>query len=72
MGRICHLSQGKATCIRQVIGQKRGEGTHHGIFLKAKQTDSGRGRPVIFLKMRLASKVRRRGGRGAILSSLSR
>jgi hypothetical protein len=59
MGRIsCHLSQGRATWIRQVIG---GERTDPAIFLKAKQTGSGRGRGVIFLKMRLASKVRRRG-----------
>jgi hypothetical protein len=43
MGRIsCHVSQGKAIGIRQVIGQKRGEETHPAIFLKARQTGSGR------------------------------
>jgi hypothetical protein len=31
------------TGIRQVIGQKRGEGRHTAIFLKAKQTRSGKG-----------------------------
>jgi hypothetical protein len=88
MGRIsCHLSQDKTTGIRQVIGQKRGEGTHPVIFLKAKQTGSGKGASCHFSQDGLLARSRdggchpvvslevRKTGRGwgaGILSSFSR